>query len=130
MDNLKTIKENSKDLYDNLITFDCKVSYNGKTLYEGKYDENYKYGTNIDKSCVVLEFSIGDKKYICLEEANENINTLKECITVFDDIFTNPKLYNKAINLSYKLPMFCICEDNEIIKKGEAITKIYENLNI
>ena len=73
MDNLKTIKENSKDLYDNLITFDCKVSYNGKTLYEGKYDGNYKYGANVDKSCVVLEFAIGDKKYICLEEANENI---------------------------------------------------------
>ena len=41
-------------------------------------NSNNKYVANVDKSCVVLEFTIGDKKYICLEEANENINTLKE----------------------------------------------------
>lgn len=128
MNNIKYIKEYYNNLYNKLLEYDCKVSYNGQILYEGKYNENYKYGKNIDKSCVVLEFNVLGKRFICLEEDNNYIFLLKN-INI-NEILSNPKLYNKYVNLSNNLPLYNICEDSEILRKGIAIQKIYENLKV
>lgn len=129
MDNLNYIKNNHIDLYNKLVKLNCKATYNGKLLYEGLYNNDYK--TNIDKSCIVLEFDLtNDKKYICLEEENKNINKLKKLVNKFEDIFEDAKLYNNVVNLSAKLPLYNVCEDKSIIRKGDSILKIYENLNV
>lgn len=130
MENLKTIKETNIDLYNELLTYNCVVSYNGKILYEGLYNTEYDYG-NINKSCVVLKFNVNDDKtFICLEEHNETIDKLQELIGDFNTIYDNPKIYNKAINISHNLPLYNICENADILKRGTSLTKIYENLTI
>lgn len=130
MENLKTIKETNIDLYNELLTYNCVVSYNGKILYEGLYNTEYDYG-NINKSCVVLKFNVNDDKtFICLEEHNETIDKLQELIGDFNTIYDNPKIYNKAINISHNLPLYNICENDDILKRGTSLTKIYENLTI
>ena len=130
MENLKTIKETNIDLYNELLTYNCVVSYNGKILYEGLYNTEYDYG-NINKSCVVLKFNVNDDKtFICLEEHNETIDKLQELIGDFNTIYDNPKIYNKAINISHNLPLYNICENTDILKRGTSLTKIYENLII
>lgn len=130
MENLKTIKETNIDLYNELLTYNCVVSYNGKILYEGLYNTEYDYG-NINKSCVVLKFNVNDDKtFICLEEHNETIDKLQELIGDFNTIYDNPKIYNKAINISHNLPLYNICENDDILKRGTSLTKIYENLII
>lgn len=130
MENIKAIKENSPELYNQLLEYNCRSSYNGKLLYEGKYNEEYDY-TGINKSCVVLEFDVpNDKKFICLEEHNETIEQLQELLPDFNTLFENPKMYNKAVNMSFNLPMYGICEEQDILKRGDSIVKIYENLNM
>ena len=130
MENLKTIKETNIDLYNELLTYNCVVSYNGKILYEGLYNTEYDYG-NINKSCVVLKFTVNDDKtFICLEEHNETVDKLHELIHDFNTIYDNPKIYNKAINISHNLPLYGICENDNILKRGTSLTKIYENLII
>lgn len=129
MDSIKNIKKYNIDLYNKLTKLHCKATYNGKLLYEGYYNDNYK--TNKDKSCIVLEFTLpNDKKYMCLEEENKNINKLKKLINNFDDIYNDYKLYNEAVTLTSNLPLYNICEDKSIIRKGDSIVKIYENLNV
>jgi hypothetical protein len=67
MENIKSIRENNTALYTTLLGYNCTASYNGRILYEGKYDENYDYGT-MNKSCVVLKFDIpNEKQFICLD---------------------------------------------------------------
>lgn len=130
MENIKSIRENNTELYTTLLEYNCTASYNGNILYEGKYDENYDYGT-MNKSCVVLKFDIpNEKQFICLEEHNETIAALKDLIPDFNNLTSDPKIYNRAVNLSFNLPIYNICEDNEILKRGDSIVKIYENLNI
>lgn len=131
MENLKTIKETNIDLYNELLTYNCVVSYNGKILYEGLYNTEYDYG-NINKSCVVLKFDIPneDKQFICLEEHNETIEALKNLIPAFSELKNDHKKYNSAVNLSFNLPLYNICEEANVLKQGDSIVKIYENLSI
>jgi hypothetical protein len=130
MENIKSIRENNTALYTTLLGYNCTASYNGRIHYEGKYDENYDYGT-MNKSCVVLKFDIpNEKQFICLEEHNETIETLKELIPEFNGLTSDPKIYNRAVNLSFNLPIYNICEDEAILKRGDSIVKIYENLNM
>lgn len=129
MNNIIHIKNFYNSLYEKLIKYDCKVSYNGTLLYEGKYNENYNYGNNINKSCVVLEFNISGKRFICLEEENGYIEKLKD-ISDINEVLSNPKLYNKYINLAHNLPLYNICEDSVILKKGISVQKLYENLKV
>ena len=65
-----------------------------------------------------------------MEEENKNINKLKKLINNFDDIYNDYKLYNEAVTLASNLPLYNICEDKSIIRKGDSIVKIYENLNV
>lgn len=128
MENIKSIRENNTALYTTLLGYHCIASYNGQILYEGQYDENYDYGT-MNKSCVVLKFNIpNEKQFICLEEHNETIEALKELIPEFNGLTSDPKIYNRAVNLSFNLPIYNICEDESIIRQGDSIVKIYENL--
>jgi hypothetical protein len=128
MENIKSIRENNTALYTTLLGYHCTASYNGQILYEGQYDENYDYGT-MNKSCVVLKFNIpNEKQFICLEEHNETIEALKELIPEFNGLTSDPKIYNRAVNLSFNLPIYNICEDESIIRQGDSIVKIYENL--
>lgn len=130
MENLKSIRENNTALYTTLLGYHCTASYNGHILYEGLYNENYDYGT-INKSCVVLKFDIpNEKQFICLEEHNETIEALKELIPEFNGLTSDPKIYNRAVNLAFNLPIYNICEDEAILKRGDSIVKIYENLNM
>lgn len=130
MENIKSIRENDSELYNRLLEYDCKALYNGVLLYEGKYREDYDY-SGINKSCVVLKFNIpNEKTFICLEEHNETIDKLQEILPDFNTLFENPKLYNKAVNMSFDLPMYGLCEDETVLKRGDSIVKIYENLNM
>jgi hypothetical protein len=130
MENIKSIRENNTALYTTLLGYHCTASYNGQILYEGQYDENYDYGT-MNKSCVVLKFNIpNEKQFICLEEHNETIEQLQDLMPDFNTLFEDPKLYNKAVNMSFNLPMYCLCEDKSVLKRGDSIVKIYENLNM
>ena len=130
MENIKSIRENNTALYTTLLGYNCTASYNGRILYEGQYDENYDYGA-MNKSCVVLKFDIpNEKQFICLEEHNETIEALKELIPEFNGLTSDPKIYNRAVNLSFNLPIYNICEDEAILKRGDSIVKIYENLNM
>lgn len=130
MENIKSIRENNTALYTTLLGYHCTASYNGRILYEGQYDENYDYGT-MNKSCVVLKFDIpNEKQFICLEEHNETIEALKELIPEFNGLTSDPKIYNRAVNLSFNLPIYNICEDEAILKRGDSIVKIYENLHM
>ena len=130
MENIKSIRENNTALYTTLLGYHCTASYNGHILYEGQYDENYDYGT-MNKSCVVLKFNIpNEKQFICLEEHNETIEALKELIPDFNGLTSDPKIYNRAVNLSFNLPIYNICEDASIIKQGDSIVKIFENLHM
>ena len=130
MENIKSIRENNIALYTTLLGYNCTASYNGRILYEGQYDENYDYGA-MNKSCVVLKFDIpNEKQFICLEEHNETIEALKELIPEFNGLTSDPKIYNRAVNLSFNLPIYNICEDEAILKRGDSIVKIYENLNM
>jgi hypothetical protein len=128
MENIKSIRENNQELYNTLIEYNCIALYNGNLLYTGKYNENYDF-TGIDKSRVVLKFDIpNEKQFICLEEHNEAIDQLKSLIPEFSSLRSNPKTYNKAVNISFNLPIYNICEDETILKQGTSIVKIYENL--
>lgn len=130
MENIKSIRENNTELYTTLLGYNCIVSYNGRVLYEGLYNENYDYG-KINKSCVVIKFDIpNNKHFICLEEHNETIDQLHELVQDFNTLYDNPKLYNKAINISHNLPLYNICENADILKRGTSLAKIYENLLI
>lgn len=138
MENLSYIKENNKELYDKLFEFDCKVTYNQKILYEGKFKEDIDFG-KLNKSQIVYEFNINDNHILFLYENNENIDKLKKLFENknFDDIYIDAKLYNKSMNLANKLPLYCFDEslyDEDIKKKikkyGVNFKKIYENLSI
>lgn len=130
MENIKSIRENNQALYETLLTCNCTALYNGHILYTGQYNENYDY-TGKRKSCVVLKFDIpNEKQFICLEEHNDTIESLKELIPEFNNLTSDPKIYNRAVNMAFNLPMYNICEDETILKRGDSIVKIYENLHM
>lgn len=126
MTNIKDIEQNNQELYNKLIERDCKATYNNKILYEGKYNPDFNYN-KIDESCVVLTFDLDNTKFITLCKENKNIDILKESLTDFNNIYNDTKLYNKLMNLANKLPLYNICEDNNINNKGDNFKKIYEN---
>lgn len=125
MDNLQHIKSTDKQLYEKLKTYTCEVSYNGSVLYSGTFDENLKFDK--DETCIVVKFLLeNNKQFICLLKENKNIEKLKSLTDNFDNILEDSKLYNKAILLSSKLPLYNICEDKRL--KSDPLKKIYENL--
>lgn len=137
METINSIKNNT-ELFEKLKKYNCKVSYNNKVLYEGIFDENIdtkKY----NKSQIVYDININENHIIFLGDENkdiEKLNNLFENIE-FSEIFNNPKLFNKAMNLANNLPLYnfdkSIFEDNiknNIKKYGMNFQKIYENLNI
>jgi len=138
MENLLSIKENNKELYNSLFNYDCKVTYNDKLLYEGKFNEDINLG-KYNKSQIIYQFNINNKNVLILAENNDNIDKLKKLFenVEFDSIYENAQLFNKTMNLANKLPLLNIDEsiyDNEIKKKirryGINFKKIYENLLI
>ncbi len=125
MDNLQHIKNTDIQLYEKLKTYKCELSYNGTVLYYGIFNENLKFDK--DETCTIVKFFLeNDKQYICLLKENENVNKLKSLTDNFDNILEDSKLYNKAILLSSKLPLYNICEDKRL--KSDPLKKIYENL--
>lgn len=127
MTDIKTIQQESPDVYEGLLKCECKVSYNGKVLYEGKYNPEYEYTEDINKNCVVIDFNVNEQHFITLEEANNNIEILTECVDEFNDIFKDAKLYNKLMHMANHLPLYNICEDEDINKRGDNFKKLYEN---
>lgn len=137
MENLLDLKNNNPEIYNRLFEYNCKVTYNNKLLYEGIYNEEIDLG-KYDKSQIVYEFNIDDNNILILCEENKDIERLHK---IFEDkdinlLFEDAKVYNKAMNLANKLPLYnLINEDDENIKSnikkyGLNFQKIYENLNI
>lgn len=135
MENLKDIISNNKDLYENLKKYDCKVSYNGKLLYEGKFKDDLNFEKR-NKSQLVYEFNINNQNIIILGENNTSEDKLKEMFenNKFSDLKTNSKLYNEAMTLANSLPLYNLdIPENlrsDINKHGINYRKIYENLMI
>lgn len=127
MVDIKTIQQESPEVYEGLLECECKVSYNGKVLYEGKYNPEYEYADGVNKNCVVIDFNVNEQHFITLEEANNNIEILTECVDEFNDIFKDAKLYNKLMHMANHLPLYNICEDEDINKRGDNFKKLYEN---
>ena len=138
MENLLSIKENNKELYNSLFNYDCKVTYNDKLLYEGKFNEDIDLGKH-NKSQIIYQFNINNKNILLLAESNENIDKLHKLFEniEFESIYEDAKLFNKSMNLANKLPLYNIDESlyekdikNNIKKYGINFKKIYENLVI
>lgn len=137
MESINNIK-NNQELYDKLSKYNCKVTYNNKVLYEGLYNEDIDYG-KYNKQQIVYEFSIDNKKVLMLAEENKNIDTLRKLFENkdFSEIYNDAKLFNKAMNLANKLPLYNfdkeLYENNiqkDIRKFGMNFQKIYENLAV
>lgn len=130
--------QNNPELLEKLSKYNCKVSYNNKILYEGLFNidiDTKKY----NKSQIVYDININENHIILLGDENKDIEKLNHLFenTEFNEIFNNPKLFNKAMNLANNLPLYnfdkTILEDNiknNIKKYGINLQKIYENLNI
>ena len=136
MENLLSIKENNKELYDKLFKYQCKVTYNNKILYEGLFKEDIDLG-KYNKTQVVYDFEINENHILILGEENKNIDILYKLFEnkEFKDIFEDAKLYNKSMNLANKLPLYNLIDEDENIKSnikkhGINLQKIYENLLI
>lgn len=131
MYNLKDIKNDSINFYNKLIECQCKVTYNGKTLYEGYYDVNYDY-KNKDLSKVVIDFEFDNNHFIVTETHNYASDKLYQLMEnkEFNDIRNDYKLYNKVMNLANDLPYYGICEEREITSKGVNYTKLFEHLTL
>jgi len=137
MENINVIT-NNQDLYKKFSNLNCKVTYNNKVIYEGIFNKDIDL-SKYNKSQIVYNFNVEDKHLIFLGEDNENINKLSQLFDnkEFDDIYNDAKLFNKAMNLANKLPLYNfdkeLFEDNlnkNIRKFGINFQKIYENLSL
>ncbi|MBR6907864.1 hypothetical protein IKN40_05240 [bacterium] len=137
METINSIK-NNPELLEKLSKYECKVSYNDKIIYEGLFNENIdtkKY----NKSQIVYDININENHILLLGDENKDIENLNKLFEHkdFNEIFKNPKLFNKAMNLANNLPLYNfdkkLFENNikdSIKKYGINFQKIYENLNI
>lgn len=110
---IKYIQENHKPIYEQLIGKQCKISYEGKTLYEGNFTRSCLYGyDNYNKSKVVVGILMEDNCLLFTLEDNEYIDKLTS-LGNFEQIQESSKLYNTAIYLSNFLPFVGLCENME-----------------
>lgn len=127
---LNYIKENNIEVYNTLLQCECKVTYNGRVIYEGQYDENYEYPKKYDKSKIVIEFNINEHKGIFLLEENQAIKEYEALLKEhsFEEICNTPSLYNKSMNLANKLPIYLLEMNKEEVTKRYG--KMSGNMNI
>lgn len=110
---IQYIQENHKDIYEHLIGKGCKVTYESKQLYEGKFTRSCLYGyDNYDKSKVVVSILVEDNCLLFTLEDNEYIGKLIS-LGNFEQIQENSKLYNTAIYLSNFIPFVGLYEGIE-----------------
>jgi len=135
MENIDNIKNSNQELYEQLKQYNCKVKYNDIVLYEGIFNNNIDY-KKYNPENVVYEFNINNKQILMTAINNDNINKLKQLFEnrKFDNIYEDAKLFNKAMNLANKLPLYnfdnSLFEENiqkNIKKYGINFKKIYEN---
>lgn len=138
METINTLK-NNQELFEKFSKLNCKVTYNNKLIYEGIYNENNIDINKYNNSQIVYDFPINDQHILFLGENNENIDKLNKLFEnrEFEDIYNDAKLFNKAMNLANKLPLYNfnkeLFEDNinkNIRKYGVNFQKIFENLLI
>jgi fructose 1,6-bisphosphatase len=138
METINTLK-NNQELFEKFSKLNCKVTYNNKLIYEGIYNENNIDINKYNNSQIVYDFPINDQHILFLGENNENIDKLNKLFEnrEFEDIYNDAKLFNKAMNLANKLPLYNfnkeLFEDNinkNIRKYGINFQKIFENLLI
>ena len=132
-------KENSEILYWLEESTPCKISINGKVIFEGLID-NYTEPDNIDNTITVCEFETEDKHLLTLIESNVFIKELKELFEnkEFETIYSDSKLFNKAMLMANHLPLYNITNESNtspenlkaIKKYGTNFQKIYENYYI
>lgn len=110
---IQYIIKNHKPIYEQLIGRQCKVSYEGKTLYEGNFTRSCLYGyDNYDKSKIVVGVLLEDNCLLFTLEDNRYINKLTSLGT-YKQIQENSKLYNTAIYLSNFVPFVGLYENIE-----------------
>ena len=138
METINTLK-NNQELFEKFSKLNCKVTYNNKLIYEGIYNENNIDINKYNNSQIVYDFPINDQHILFLGENNENIDKLNKLFEnrEFEDIYNDAKLFNRAMNLANKLPLYNfnkeLFEDNinkNIRKYGVNFQKIFENLLI
>jgi hypothetical protein len=110
---IQYIQENHKDIYEHLIGKECKVTYENKQLYEGKFTRSCLYGyDNYDKSKVIVGILVEDNCLLFTLGDNEYIDKLVS-LGSYKQIQENSKLYNTAIYLSNFIPFVGLYEDIE-----------------
>ena len=110
---IQYIQENHKDIYEHLIGKECKITYESKQLYEGKFTRSCLYGyDNYDKSKIVVSILVEDNCLLFTLEDNEYIGKLIS-LGSYKQIQENSKLYNTAIYLSNFIPFVGLYEDIE-----------------
>lgn len=110
---IQYIQENHKDIYEHLIGKECKVTYESKQLYDGKFTHSCLYGyDNYDKSKVVVNILVENNCLLFTLEDNEYISKLVS-LGSYKQIQENSKLYNTAIYLSNFIPFVGLYEGIE-----------------
>lgn len=132
MNNIKSIYDT--ELFEKLKNnYDCVVSYNGKTLYEGRFNDELDLNESYDPSCVVVEFLINEQSAMFTLTENTSIKKLKELFEgrEFEELKTDAKLYNSAMMLANNLPVlnftFDEADNADIRKYGANYRKLLEN---
>lgn len=126
---IKYIQENHKPIYEQLISKQCKISYEGKTLYEGNFTRSCLYGyDNYNKSKVVVGILMEDNCLLFTLEDNEYIDKLTS-LGNFEQIQESSKLYNTAIYLSNFLPFVGLYENVECnpVNKVKMLLEVEED---
>lgn len=118
LDNIINIRTNYNDIYEKLVEHPCKIYNDKECIYEGLY--NKEIGIKIEnpeQSLIVFEVD-GSSIVMTISEnksLNEFISIFEESQQSYDEVMTNPKLYNKIINLSIDFPKFpSLIEGNNI----------------
>jgi len=132
MNNIKSIYDT--ELFEKLKNnYDCVVSYNCKTLYEGRFNDELDLNESYDPSCVVVEFLINEQSAMFTLTENTSIKKLKELFEgrEFEELKTDAKLYNSAMMLANNLPAlnftFDEADNADIRKYGANYRKLLEN---
>ena len=137
MINLKDLYGNYPEIFNSLLEH-AEIDFIGvKSINELKEslnkDEKTKYiaiKAKINDSTIVAEMNSNDK----LESFGE-IHTIDDVNKIFENVCSNPKLLNKAINIGITLPQRLKIDEsynsfvNEKIKKyGIGLKKFYDAL--
>lgn len=131
---LDRLKNDNKELYDNLINCNYRIYKSKKYISEGCFNGSLDISKNNEQKSII-EFQLGNKTLLLTISENQYINQILEKFKdrEFNVIREDSKLYNHLMNLANHVPEFPIDESvyDQQIKKdfkkyGLNFKKIYD----